>query len=148
VLDLGCGSGVLTLAAAKQASGGRVVGVDVDCRAVEATRRTLSLNEIANAEVLLSDCTEAVRERTFTAVVTNPPFHQERATTYTVAHQIIRDAARILDRSGRLYLVANSFLKYKPIIEDAFAHVQLLSEARGFKVWYATSLRSRRDLPK
>ncbi len=138
VLDIGCGSGVLTLVAARQAPSGHVVGVDVDCRAVKATQRTLSLNEIANAEVLLGDCTEPVRERTFTAVITNPPFHHERATTYVIAEQIIRDAARLLDRSGRFYLVANHFLRYKPILESAFGHVQPLCEARGFKVWYAT----------
>jgi 16S rRNA (guanine1207-N2)-methyltransferase len=74
-------------------------------------------------------------------VVTNPPFHREQATTYTIAEQIIRDAARLLRKKGRLYLVANSFLKYRPIIESAFGNATLLRETSRFKVWYATKKR-------
>ena len=138
VLDVGCGSGVLTLFAALQAREGHVIGVDVDCRAVAATRRTLALNKISNAEAILSDCGEAVQGRTFTSVVTNPPFHQQQATTYAIAEQIIKDAARLLEHGGRLVLVANSFLKYRPLIEAAFGNVTLLRESNRFKVWQAT----------
>jgi 16S rRNA (guanine1207-N2)-methyltransferase len=137
VLDIGCGGGVLTLVAARQARRGQVIGVDVDCRAVKATRRTLAHNEVPNAEARASDCAQAVADRTFGAVVTNPPFHQKQATAYVVAEQIIRDSARLLSPSGRLYLVANRFLKYEPLIEQAFGHAHLMRETPTFRVWYA-----------
>jgi 16S rRNA (guanine1207-N2)-methyltransferase len=136
-LDIGSGAGILTLVAARQASEGHVVGVDVDCRAVAATQRTLDHNGIPNACALPSDCVQAVAERRFDAVITNPPFHQEQSTTYVVAEQIIRDAAHVLSPSGRLYLVANRFLKYQPLIERTFGDVQLLRETNSFRVWYA-----------
>jgi len=76
VLDLGCGTGLAGLAAARRATSavhipsprrggagggvGQVVLVDADVRAVESARRTLEANGIANAEVLLSDCGSAV----------------------------------------------------------------------------------------
>jgi 16S rRNA (guanine1207-N2)-methyltransferase len=141
VLDMGCGSGILSLVAARQARAGHVVGVDADCRAVEATRRTLEHNQLTNASPMISDCGWSVRDRSFTAVITNPPFHRERATTYLVAEQIIRDAARLLQRRGRLYLVANSFLRYQPILEDAFDDISLLCQTNRFKVWYAVKRR-------
>jgi 16S rRNA (guanine1207-N2)-methyltransferase len=137
VLDVGSGSGVLTLIAARQAREGHVVALDADCRAVEATRRTLAHNCIANAEVALSDCGQAVAGRFFDVVVTNPPFHQEKGTTYAIAEQIIREAARCLCRRGRLYVVANSFLRYRPIIEVAFGNVQILRQSNRFTVWCA-----------
>jgi 16S rRNA (guanine1207-N2)-methyltransferase len=137
VLDLGCGSGVLTLIAARQAHEGHVTGVDVDCRAVEATRRTLAHNQVTNVQVMQSDCGEAVRAEPFTAVVTNPPFHQERGTTYAITEQIVRDAALLLRRGGRLYMVANSFLRYRPVIEKMFGNVRILRETNKFRVWYA-----------
>lgn len=141
VLDIGCGTGVLTLYAARQAPDGQMTAVDVDCRAVEATRRTLALNQITNAQVKLSDCGEAVQNQAFSAVITNPPFHREQANTYVIADQIIRDAARLLEAGGRLYLVANSFLKYRPMIETAFGNATILRETGKFKVWHATKMR-------
>lgn len=137
VLDVGSGAGILTLIAARQAREGRVIGVDVDCRAVEATRRTLAHNQTRHAQALASDCMETVAGRTFDAVVTNPPFHQKQATTLVVTGQIIRDAAQVLVPSGRLYLVANRFLKYEPLIERAFGNTGLLGETKSFRVWYA-----------
>jgi len=141
VLDVGSGSGILSLVAAQQAVQGSVVAVDADCRAVDGTQRTLAHNRVAHAEVLVSDCAYAVRERVFTAVITNPPFHRQRATTYAVVEQIIRDAARLLVAHGRLYLVANRFLPYGRSIEDAFGNATPLSQTNRYTVWYATKER-------
>lgn len=136
-LDVGSGSGALTLVAARQADKGSVIGVDVDCRAVEATRRTLALGALANAQATLSDCAEAVWGQTFTSIVTNPPFHREQATTYALAEQIIADACQLLEQRGQLYLVANSFLRYGPILESAFGNAQVLRQNNRYRVWYA-----------
>jgi 16S rRNA (guanine1207-N2)-methyltransferase len=136
VWDIGCGGGPLTVLAARQAHRGHVVATDVDARAVQATQKTIDANQLQNVEVLLSDCAEALEGRTFDAIVTNPPFHQARATTYAIAEQIIGEAARLLEPGGRLYLVANSFLRYKPILEQAFGDTKLLAETRGFKIWH------------
>ena len=137
VWDIGCGGGPITALAARQAYRGQVIATDVDARAVQATKRTAGANQLQNVEVRLSDCAEALEGHTFSAVVTNPPFHQARATTYAIAEQIIGDAARLLEPDGRLYLVANSFLRYKPMLEQAFGGTQLLAETRGFKIWHA-----------
>jgi 16S rRNA (guanine1207-N2)-methyltransferase len=138
VWDIGSGAGPLTVLAARQAAHGSVLATDVDCRAHQATTRTITLNKLTNAESQLCDCAETLGGRTFSAVVTNPPFHQARGTTYAIAEQIIREAGRLLGPRGRLYLVANSFLQYKPILDSVFGDAQLLAERRGFKVWRST----------
>jgi 16S rRNA (guanine1207-N2)-methyltransferase len=137
VWDIGCGGGPLTVLAARQANRGHVVATDVDLRAEQATQKTVQLNKLQNVQVLLSDCAEELDGQTFSAVVTNPPFHQARATTYAIAEQIINEAARLLEPGGRIYLVANSFLQYKPMLDQAFGDAQLLAQTRGFKVWCA-----------
>jgi len=129
VLDLGCGTGLAGLAAARRATEGRVVLVDADVRAVESARRTLAANGVANAEVLVSDCGSAVSARRsdagqFDVVITNPPFHQGVGVEYAVARQFVRDAARVLGRGGRLFLVANRFLRYGELIREVFGNVE------------------------
>jgi 16S rRNA (guanine1207-N2)-methyltransferase len=123
VLDLGCGTGLAGLSCARQASSGRVVLVDADVRAVEAARRTLEANGAANGEVMVSDCGSGVLDRRFDVVVTNPPFHQGVGVNFQVAHQFVRDAAQVLRPGGRLFLVANRFLRYGDLIRETFGDV-------------------------
>jgi 16S rRNA (guanine1207-N2)-methyltransferase len=128
VLDLGCGTGLAGLAAARRAPEGQVTLVDADARAVESARRTLRANGVTNGEALLSDCGSTVLERRFAkhrfdAVLTNPPFHQGVGVDYEVACQFVRDAARMLRRGGRLFLVANRFLRYGDLVRETFGNV-------------------------
>ncbi len=163
VLDLGCGTGLAGLAAARRtvhppsprrggAGGGvgQVVLVDADVRAVESARRTLEANSIANAEVLLSDCGSAVllagsRQRSgrcFDVVITNPPFHQGVGVDYEVACQFVRDAAWVLRRGGRLFLVANRFLRYGDLIRDTFGNVATVYADNRYHVLTAVARKS------
>jgi 16S rRNA (guanine1207-N2)-methyltransferase len=120
VLDLGCGTGLAGLAAARRANKGQVVLTDVDVRACESARRTLEANGITNSVVLLGDCGSAVLDRRFDVVITNPPFHQDTGVEYAMACQFVRDAAEVLSPGGRLFLVANRFLAYRDTIREVF----------------------------
>jgi len=118
VLDLGCGCGVVGAVAAQM--GGQVVCVDSSAAALQATRATLELNGVLErTQVLASDCASAVRDRRFDVIATNPPFHQGLGVEYDVARQFVRDAAHVLvEGGGRLYLVANRFIRYERMPGD------------------------------
>jgi 16S rRNA G1207 methylase RsmC len=137
VLDLGCGWGIVGLIAAQKAQQGQVTLVDSSSVAVEAARRTLALNSVINARVLLSDGAAAVHDVRFDVVVTNPPFHQEQQTDYNVAHQFIRDAASVLQRRGRLYVVANRFIRYEHQMSECFHEVSVVYEDNLYRVLLA-----------
>jgi 16S rRNA (guanine1207-N2)-methyltransferase len=134
VLDLGCGYGVLGANAARLTGEANVTMVDVDADALDAARETMQANGWTGSEVLASDSTSAVRDRRFDAVVANPPFHLGRGTEYDVARQFIRDAASVLNRAGRLCLVANRFLPYEATLREAFEGVQTVVENERYKV--------------
>jgi len=134
VLDLGCGCGIVGSIAARKANQGQTYLLDSSALAVEASRRTLVRHQVDNAQVRLSDGAAAVRDVRFDVVVTNPPFHQERQTDYNVAHQFIQDAASVLQRRGRLYVVANRFIRYERQMSECFHQVSVAYEDNLYRV--------------
>ena len=71
VLDVGCGTGVLSLAAAR--AGGVVTAIDINPHAVHTTIENAAANGLT-VEVLLSDLFAGLRDRHFDLVVANPPY--------------------------------------------------------------------------
>jgi trans-aconitate 2-methyltransferase len=71
ILDLGCGSGVLTRALAERVPQGRVVGVDSSRSMLEAARR----HKTANLEFELLDITELTFDAEFDVVFSNAALH-------------------------------------------------------------------------
>ena len=138
VLDLGSGAGALGLTAAALSGTGRVLMVDADAEAVRCVSRGIATAELANAEVRASDVGGAVGDERFDVVVSNPPFHQGKATDLMVPRQFIADAYTHLKVGGRLMLVANRTLPYEQVIADRFGDVRTLHDGRRFKVLGAT----------
>jgi 16S rRNA (guanine1207-N2)-methyltransferase len=135
VLEVGCGTGLPGLAALR--CGVRATLVDVSARAVASARRTLAANGYSDVPVLLSQGAAVVQGQMFDTVITNPPFHQGHGMDFEVARGFVHEAARVLRYGGRLYLVANAFLKYEPWLRESFARVSIAWEDRRFKVWRA-----------
>lgn len=137
-LDLGCGSGFIGAFIAERASKGQVTLVDTSLTGVQTARRVLEGRGLTNASVLASDGIQAVREKRFTLVATNPPFHLGGIQTTATAERFIREAAQVLLPRGRFYLVANRFLKYEPVLRACFAEVEEVAGSPRFKVLRAT----------
>jgi 16S rRNA (guanine1207-N2)-methyltransferase len=135
VLDLGCGTGLAGVAAARRAPEGKVVLVDADLRAVRSARRTLETNGVDTGEVFLSDgVSRVIGSDLFDVVITNPPFHQGREMDYRVAHQFVRDSREVLRPGGRLFLVSNRFIDYEDLIHETFGSVATACADRSYHV--------------
>ncbi len=133
VLDLGCGTGLVGLAALRQ--GVQVVLTDVSARAVISARETLAANGYPDVPVVHTCGAAGIPAATFDTVVTNPPFHQGHGIHFAVARLFIQEAARILKADGTLYLVANAFLNYAPWLQERFRDVRLVWQDKRFHVW-------------
>jgi 16S rRNA (guanine1207-N2)-methyltransferase len=132
--DLGCGVGVLALAALAEPAVTRLALVDIDRRAVAAARRNVA---DPRASFLQADLREAAPLAGLDFVAMNPPFHLDGAEDRTLGQLFIRRAAAMLRRGGLCRLVANVALPYETPLREAFAAVTLLDQAHGYKVYEA-----------
>lgn len=133
VLDLGCGTGLVGLAALRR--GARVTLMDISARAVRSAQETLAANGFNNIPVAHACGVATTETATFDVVITNPPFHQGHGLHFETTQFFIEEAARVLRAGGRLYLVANAFLGYEPWLRAHFGKVQQVWNDRRFCVW-------------
>ncbi|MDF1515078.1 MAG: methyltransferase [Anaerolineae bacterium] len=137
VLDMGCGTGLVGLSALRK--GADVSFSDVSARAVVSTQKTLLANGY-QAEVAHTSGAEVWADATFDLVLCNPPFHKGHGVDYETTRYLLDEARRVLRSGGSLYLVANSFLKYRAWIERNFSQVTIRHENSQFRVWQGTRL--------
>ncbi|MNO87775.1 Ribosomal RNA small subunit methyltransferase C [compost metagenome] len=135
VLDFGCGAGVIGATLKRRYPASRLTLLDVDAFAIESSRLTLAANGL-EGEVIAGDGIDAAPSD-LAAIVSNPPFHQGVHTSYQATEQLLREAARHLHAGGELRLVANSFLRYPPLIEQHLGACRTLAEADGFRIYSA-----------
>ncbi|WOG26299.1 class I SAM-dependent methyltransferase [Endozoicomonas sp. 8E] len=136
VLDFGCGAGVIAGFLGQLNPDGHYTLVDSDALALESSTRTLQENNVRHFNVVASDgLSELTGE--FDLVVSNPPFHQGVKTHYAVTEQFLVRSADLLKKGGELRIVANSFLRYEPIIRQAFGDCKTLVVKKGFSIYQA-----------
>jgi len=135
LLDFGCGAGIIGAALKRRYPQSEVVMLDVDAFAVQSSRMTLAANGLS-AEVICGDGIDAAPQQ-LAAIISNPPFHQGVHTHYQASETLINKAAQHLEPGGELRLVANSFLKYPPLIEAHLGPCQTVASADGFRIYRA-----------
>jgi ribosomal protein L11 methyltransferase len=131
VLDVGTGSGVLAIAAAKL--GAAVVSaIDVDPDAVENARENIARNQVAGS-------VEA-HVRDFTADASLPPADLVLANlTGTLLARHAPEIARLVRPAGTL-IVAGFTIDESQMVTDAFAPYLALTESAEENGWWAFAL--------
>ncbi|WP_085629386.1 MULTISPECIES: class I SAM-dependent methyltransferase [unclassified Pseudomonas] len=135
LLDFGCGAGVLGAAVKRRYPDTQVTLLDVDAFAAASSRLTLAANGL-EGDVLTGDGIDAA-PLGLNAILTNPPFHTGVHTDYQATENLLRKAAQHLKNGGELRLVANSFLKYQPLIEEHLGACSVRAEGQGFRIYSA-----------
>jgi release factor glutamine methyltransferase len=74
VLDLGTGSGAVALAIGRERPSCYITATDISSDALTAARENANRNSIGNIEFLQGDWVAPVADRTFQAIVSNPPY--------------------------------------------------------------------------
>jgi 16S rRNA G1207 methylase RsmC len=121
VLDLGCGSGAVGIAAALRADGVRVHATDSNPRAIEAVQWAAERNGVTSQITAALDCDgSSVKPGTFDNVLANPPYY----SSFRIAALFVTIAHRGLIPGGKLLVVTKAPEWYATELPKQFAAIE------------------------
>ncbi len=140
VADLGAGSGYLSKEVLTRCA--KVTHIDL----FEAEQRALDVARLNLAEFgtrasgYWSDVIKGVDgddDTPYDVIISNPPFHTDRADRHELGQAFIKTAAAALKRGGVFLMVANRHLPYEDTLKSVFKTVTVLTETGAYKVFWA-----------
>lgn len=135
ILDFGCGDGIISLWLHNK-TGAHITALDDSVLALKATELTFAANQISDAVTLIASNGLSEVKGRFNYVVTNPPFHTGVNTDYSIAESFFMGVKQHLTLNGELFVVANDFLRYPPILDAALGSHTRLYRDKGFAIYH------------
>ena len=132
VLDIGCGIGVLGIAAAKIFDA-EIAMSDLNKRAVMLAKKNIKLNNV-NAEIYQGNLYEKIKDNDFDVILSNPPQNAGRE----ICFKLIEQSKNHLKPGGNLQLVARHNKGGKTLskkMEDVFGNVKAVAKKSGYWVY-------------
>jgi len=136
VLDVGCGYGPIGIAAGIMGASS-VVMLDVNERAVELARENAAANGLLQIQAMQSDLLEAVAEKRFDIIISNPPIRAGKETV----HRLFEQAFSCLKANGSLWIVIQKkqgAASAKAKLETMFERVEEITKDKGYRIYKAS----------
>lgn len=143
LLDLGCGAGLVGIAAAKVLGEENVWMTDVDPAAVRCAAENAKRNGVENVHLCCGDALDAVDASGFDWILSNPPYHAD----FSVAKKFIEKGFNRLKLGGKLVMVVKRELWYRNKLTAIFGGVRM-QEIGGYSVFTAEKRSERYAPPK
>ncbi|HGM6822208.1 TPA: 23S rRNA (guanine(1835)-N(2))-methyltransferase RlmG [Serratia marcescens] len=147
IIDLGCGNGVIGLAALAQNPEAQMTFVDESYMAVASSELNVEHNlpqELDRCQFEVNNALAGIERESVQAVLCNPPFHQQHAITDHTAWQMFCDAKRCLQVGGELRIVGNRHLDYHQKLKRLFGNCTLVASNKKFVILRAVKSGARR----
>ncbi len=127
IIEIGCGSGAMSLALAKRDPSAQVFAIDSYSRAIDCVKRGVEINELTNLEVELNhDGKIGKRAGQFDMALANPPYYAD----FRIAQQFIETAVRALRLGGRMVLVTRKPQWYRDNLGQWLDEVEVFESRR------------------
>ncbi len=120
VMDLGCGYGVVGIAAARRCGAENVWMSDADPVATEAARRNAARNGVPGVHIACGDGFDAVDAAGFDLILVNPPYQSD----FAVAKRFIEKGFNRLKLGGKMAVVVKRGTWYRNKMRAVFGGVR------------------------
>ncbi len=135
IADFGCGNGLIGIHAALQLPEVLVTMIDDSAAAVISAKENIRRNGLEKRVTAVHGMSlEGCNTASLDCILSNPPFHQGRATSLDTAFGLIDDAHKKLNTGGELQLVANAHLGYHTRMERVFGNVEFVADNRRYVI--------------
>ena len=121
VLDLGCGCGVVGIAAAKKCGAENVWMLDANPLAVDTAARNAERNGVSGVHIVLSDGFRTLDEAVFDLILSNPPYQSD----FSVAKHFIEKGFNRLRIGGSMVMVTKRLEWYRNKLRAVFGGVHV-----------------------
>lgn len=129
ILEIGCGSGVVSLAAALREADVQITAIDSNARAVECTRQGAVLNNLTDRVAARLDADgSTVAPAAYDLVVGNPPYFSQ----YKIADIFLHTARKALRRGGQVAMVTKRPEWFEARMQQLFKGEPQIVEHRGY----------------
>lgn len=137
IVDLGCGNGVVGLAAALASPKASLRFIDESYQAVASARATFTATfPPMTREVAFraGDGMDGFKPESVDVVLNNPPFHSHQATTDATAWRMFTGSRSALRHGGELWVVGNRHLGYHVKLRKLFGNCEVVGSNPKFVV--------------
>lgn len=137
ILDLGCGNGIVGIAAKQRNPKARLIFSDESWMAIQSTKENYRryFPEPENAATYhWTHGYENQPANSVDLVLCNPPFHQGTARDDFTAREMFADAFRVLSPAGTLRVIGNSHLQYQVVMRRIFGNAAIVATDRHFMI--------------
>lgn len=132
ILDLGCGYGVVGIAAGKTIGGYNVVMSDISDKAINWAKHNAIKNQLNEIRIIQSNGYENIPDGDFSLILSNPPYH----SNFSVAKEFIEEGFKRIVLGGRIIMVTKRKEWYKNKFISVFGGVTIF-EVAGYYVFIA-----------
>lgn len=138
IVDLGCGNGIVGMAAAVAFPKAQITFIDESYMAIDSARINMHKNlpeeQAENARFVVNNGLVGFKPNSYDLILCNPPFHQQQAITDNIAWSMFNDARFCLVEGGELVIVGNRHLDYQDKLTRIFGNCELVTENQKFVI--------------
>lgn len=136
-MDLGCGSGILSLFLSKICKDKiSLTLIDSDYYSIISSIENFKIKNV-KVKILTSNLFSNIKEK-FDFIISNPPIHEGNKITTKTVEQIIKKSINYLNKEGELRFVSLSCLSYKKFSKKYFKFVKILKKNKSYTVYKLT----------